>query len=135
MDRQCHWNYQLRVLCGLKVHLNSYWLHKKYQENRDVGYFLSWWQFHKFHHGLSFRVNNCQKHLCIWKGKLYILYNKTCTHQNFEASIRSWISILKTTESNQFWLKAWLKEYIDMNTDSSKNAQQLLWKIFLQPYE
>ena len=59
----------------------------------------------------------------------YISYD---THKKFKTSIKSWISLEKVYKEIKFNQNAWLKPYIDMNTDLRKEKKKMiLKKIFL----
>ena len=60
------------------------------------------------------------------------MIKKLCfSHKNFKTSIKLWISIKKKvhkiTEFNQ---EAWLKPYIDMNTELKKNQKMILERLY-----
>ena len=65
-------------------------------------------------------INKCKKLVCN-------LYNKKkicCTHKFTKASIKSWIKVKKKIHRIiEFNQKAWLKPYIDMNTELRKLAR------------
>ena len=64
------------------------------------------------------KINECSKLICN-------LYDKKlcCSHKNFKTSIKSWISIKKVHKIIEFNQEAWLKPYIDMNTEVRKKAK------------
>ena len=72
------------------------------------------------------KINRCSKLVCNFYDK------KICSsHKNFETNIKSWISIKKVHKIIEFNLEAWLKPYIDMNTELRKKQKMNLRKTFL----
>ena len=61
-------------------------------------------------------INKCKKLVC----NLYDKKKICCTHKFIKTSIKSWIKIHRIIEFNQ---EAWLKPYIDMNTELRKLAR------------
>ena len=63
-------------------------------------------------------INKCKKLVCN-------LYNKKkcCTHKFIKTIIKSWIKVKKIHRIIEFNQKAWLKPYIDMNTELRKLAR------------
>ena len=46
-----------------------------------------------------------------------------CTHKNFKTSTKAWINIEKVHRVIKLNQGAWLKQYIDMNTELTKNKK------------
>ena len=46
-----------------------------------------------------------------------------CTHKFIKTSIKSWIKVLKIHRIIEFHQEAWLKPYIDINTELRKLAR------------
>ena len=55
--------------------------------------------------------------------KSWIKKNICCTHKFIKTSIKSWIKVKKNHRIIEFNQKAWLKPYIDMNTELRKIAR------------
>ena len=60
----------------------------------------------------------CNKVVCT-------LYDKKtiCSHQNLKTSIRAWFRTKKVCKAIAFCQEAWLKPYIDINTELRKKAK------------
>ena len=64
-------------------------------------------------------INKCKKLVC----NLYI-QEKICSRREYtKTSIKSWIKIKEIHRPIEFNQKAWLKPYIDMNTELRKLAR------------
>ena len=58
-----------------------------------------------------------------------------CSQKIIKTSLKSWTNIKKGSKSNrviQFYQKAWLKPYIDMNTELRKKAKNDFQKDFFK---
>ena len=102
---------------------------KKYNENDNKGYIFEVdvnypKRLHELHGDLPFlservEVNKCKKLVCNLFNK-----KKICsTHKFFKTSVKSWIKDKKIHRVIKFNQEAWLKPYIDMNTELRKAAK------------
>ena len=99
---------------------------KNYTEESDEGYFL---EFDVHYLEKSHELQND-----LVKNLVANLHYKTeCViHiRNFSTGIKSWISFENVHRVISFNQNAWLKPYIDMNTDLRKRQKIILKKIFL----
>ena len=101
-------------------------LKKNYTEKSDEGHFLEFdvhylEKSHELQHDL---VKNLVANLH---------YKTECViHiRNFSTGIKSWISFENVHRVISFNQNAWLKPYIDMNTDLRKRQKIIVRKIFL----
>ena len=62
----------------------------------------------------------------------FITKTLCCSHKDFNASTKSWINTKKVQSVVQFNQKAWLKPYIDMNTELRKEANSDFEKDFFK---
>ena len=62
----------------------------------------------------------------------FITKTLCCSHKDFKASTKSWINTKKVHSVVQFNQKAWLKPYIDMNTELRKKAKNDFEKNFFK---
>ena len=62
----------------------------------------------------------------------FITKTLCCSHKDFNASTKSWINTKKVQSVVQFNQKAWLKPYIDMNTELRKEAKSDFEKDFFK---
>ena len=110
---------------------------KNYNESNDKGYILELdvkysKRLHELYSDLPFlsermEVNKCKKLVCnLFNKKKYVVHINALK----QALNHGWKlkKILRVIEFNQ---KAWLKPYIDMNTELRKAAKMILKKIFL----
>ena len=72
-------------------------------------------------------MNNVEKLICDIEDK-----KKCYSCKRFKTSTKSWIKIKKVHRIIQFKQKAWLKAYIDMNTELRKNAKNEFEKNFFK---
>ena len=95
---------------------------KNYDENNDKGYIFEVdvkypKRLHDLHNDLPFLSERMEINKCTKK-------NKICsTHKYFKTSIKSWIKVRKIHRVIEFNQEAWLKPYIDMNTELRKLAK------------
>ena len=54
-----------------------------------------------------------------------------CPHKDFKTSIKPWISFKKVYKAIAFYQEAWLKPYIEMNTELRIEAKSNFEKDFL----
>ena len=108
---------------------------KSCNEESDERYFLEidikyHENLHKTQNGMSFlpermKIEKVEK----LGANLHIKLNKY-SHTRFKASLKLWASVKKVHKMTQFNKKAWLKQYIDMNTDLRKTTKMILCKTF-----
>ena len=101
----------------------------KNDENNDKGYILAVdvkypRKLHDLHSDLPFlpkrmKIDKCKKLVCNLHNKNKIC----CTYKIIKTSIKSWIKIKKIHRIIEFNQEAWLKPYIDMNTELRKVAK------------
>ena len=102
---------------------------KNYNENHKKGYILEVYvkypkELHGLHSDLPFlpermEINKCKKLVC----NLYDKKKICSTHKFIKTSIKSWIKVKKILRVVEFNKKAWLKPYIDMNSELRKLAK------------
>ena len=99
---------------------------KNYDENNDKGYIFEVdvkypKRFHDLHSDLPFlsermEVNKCKKLVCnLFNKKKYVAHTNTLKH-----SLNHGLKLKKIHRVIEFNQEAWLKPYIDMNTESRK---------------
>ena len=101
---------------------------KKYDDDSNVGYFIKCdieypKELHSLHSDLPFlpeimEVNGCKKLIC----NLYDKENYTDHIRSLKQALNHGLKIKKAHKVIKFNQRAWLKEYIDMNTKLRKNA-------------
>ena len=102
---------------------------KNYDENRDVGYFIKAdieypKELHNKHSDLPFlsermKVNQCKKLVCnLYDKKDYVDHIRL-----LKQDLNHGLKIKKIHKVLKFNQRAWLKEYIDMNTELRMNAE------------
>ena len=102
---------------------------KNYDENGNIGYFLEVdidypKELFNFHKDLPFlpeskKVKNVEKLTCdIEDNKKYVIHIRT-----LKQALNNGLRLKKVHKIIQFKQKAWLKTYIDMNTELRKNAK------------
>ena len=108
---------------------------KNYDKDSDKGYILHvdvkyQKHLHHLHSDLPFfpekmKIDKCNKLICN-------LYDKKlcCSYKIIKTSIKSWANIKKLHRVIQLNQKAWLKPYIDMNTELRKQAKSDFEKDF-----
>ena len=111
---------------------------KNYNENGDIGYFLEvdidylkeLFNFHKY---LPFapeskKVNKVEKLICSIEDKeKYVIHIRA-----LKQALNHGLKLKKVHRIIQFKQKAWLKVYIDMNTELRKNAKNEFEKNFFK---
>ena len=106
---------------------------KNYNENDKKGYILEVdikypKKLHDLHSDLPFlpermEINKCKKLVCnLYNKKKYVVHNVLNLY-SIKTSIKSCIKVKKIHRIIQFNQKAWLKPYIDMNTELRKLAR------------
>ena len=109
---------------------------KNYDENSDIGYFLKIdveypKELHDLHSDLPFlpekmKINKHDKLVCV-------LYNKKryVAHiRNIKQALNHGLKLQKVRKVIAFYQEAWLKPYIDMNTELRKEAENDFEKDF-----
>ena len=109
---------------------------KKYGEDSDVGYFIEAdikypKELNNKHGDLPFlpermKVNKCKKLVC----NLYGKKDYVDRIRSLKQVLNHGLKIKKIHKALKFNQRAWLKEYIDMNTDLKKNAENDFEKDF-----
>ena len=104
---------------------------KKYNEDGDIGYFLEVEiqyprELHDLHSDLPFlpermKINKCSKLFCN-------LYDKNNNIKALKQELKHGLRLKKAHKAIAFYQKAWLKEYIDMNTKLRKKKQRMTFK-------
>ena len=103
---------------------------KNYDENSDKGYFLEVdvkypKKLFNLHSDLPFllerkQIKKCNKLVCTIQNK-----KKQCySHECIKTSAKSWINTKKVHRVIQFNQEAWVKPYINMNTELRKEAKK-----------
>ena len=102
---------------------------KNYDEDSDKGYILEVdvkypKNLHDLHSDLPFlpertKINKCSKLVC----NLYDKNNYVVTIISLKQALYYELILKKVHRVIQFNQKAWIKEYIDMNTESGKQAK------------
>ena len=109
---------------------------KNYDENSDIGYFLKVdIQYFKELHGLysdlpflpeSMKINNHDKLVCtLYDKKRYVAQIR-----NIKEALNHDLKLKKVRKAIAFYQEAWLKPYIDMNTELRKKAKNDFEKDF-----
>ena len=112
---------------------------KNYDENGNIGYFLEVdidypKELFNLHKDLPFlpeskKVNNVEKLICdIEDKKKYVIHIRA-----LKQALNNGLKFKKVHRIIQFKQKAWLKIYIDMNTELRKNAKNEFEKDFFKP--
>ena len=107
---------------------------KDYDKDSDKGYIYEVdveypKNLHDLHSDLPFlpermKINKCNKLICnLYDKNNYIVYIRSLKH-----ALNHGITIKKVHRVIQFNQEAWLKEYIDMNTELKKNKQKMILK-------
>ena len=110
---------------------------KNYDENNDKGYILEvdvkyLKRLHELHSDLPFisermEVNKCKKLVCnLFNKKKYVVHINA-----LKQALNHGLKLKKIHRIIEFNQEAWLKPYIDMNTELRKVAKMILKKIFL----
>ena len=109
---------------------------KNYDEDSDKGYILEVdpkypKNLHDLHSDLPFvpegmKINNCNKLIC----NLYDKNNNVVHIRSLKQALDHGLILKKVHRVIQFNQKAWLKEYIDMNTELRKQAKNDFKKDF-----
>ena len=102
---------------------------KNYDEDSDKGYILEVYvkypkNLHGLHEDLLFlpermKIDKCKKLVC----KLYDEKNHVVHIRSFKQALNHGLILKKVHRVIQFYQEAWLKPYIDMNTEDRKNAK------------
>ena len=111
---------------------------KNFDENGNIGYFLEvdidyWKELFNLHKDLSFlpeskKVNKVEKLICSTEYK-----KKNVIHiRSLKQALINGLKLKKVHRVIQFKQKAWLKVYIDMNTELRKNAKNEFEKNFFK---
>ena len=111
---------------------------KNYDEDSNVGYFIKAYidypkELHNKHSDLPFlpermKVNKCKKLLCnLYDKKDYVDHIRS-----LKQALNNGLKIKKIHKVLKFNQRAWLKSYIDMNTDLRKNAKNDFEKDFFK---
>ena len=111
---------------------------KNYDENSDKGYILEVdveypENLHKLHSDLPFlpermKINKCSKLCCTVQNKeKYVVHRRA-----LKQALNHGLKLAKVHRIIQFDQEAWLKPYIDMNTDLRKNAKNDFEKDFFK---
>ena len=74
------------------------------------------------------KIDKCKKLVC----NLYEKKQLCCSYKVIKASIKSWLILKKVHRVIQFNQEAWLKPYIDMNTELKKQAKNDFEKDFFK---
>ena len=111
---------------------------KNYDEDSDLGYFIEAdieypKNLHLLHSDLPFlsermEVNKCKKLIC----NLYDKDNHVYHISSFKQVLNHGLKLKKVHRAIKFNQRAWLKEYIDMNTEYRKNARNEFEKDFFK---
>ena len=110
---------------------------KNYDEDNDKGYILEVdakypKRLHELHSDLPFlsermEVNKCKKLVCnLFNKKIYVAHINA-----LKQALNHGLKLKKIHRVIEFNQEAWLKPYIDMNTELKKIAKMILKKIFL----
>ena len=109
---------------------------KKYDEDSDVGYFIDFdadypKELHKLHSDLPFlpermEINRCEKFVCNLNDKKYYTDHIRLLKQ----ALNHGLKLKKIHRVLKFDRRPWLKEYIDVNTEFRKNAENDFEKYF-----
>ena len=125
------------VLIGWKISQFNESFIKNYDENGDIGYFLEvdidyLKRLFNLHKDLPFlpeskKVNKIEKLICsIEDQKKYVIHIRA-----LKKALNHGLKLKKVHRIIQFKQKAWLKVYIDMNTELRKMRKMNLKKISL----
>ena len=111
---------------------------KNYDENGDIGQFLKLdvkylKELHDLHSDLLFlpermKTGKCKKLVC----NLYDKKNYVVHIRSLKQALNHGLIFKKVHKVIQFYQEAWLKPYIDMNTELRKNAKNDLEKDFFK---
>ena len=116
---------------------------KNYDEDSNVGYFIEAdieypKKLHNKHSDLPFspermKVNKCKKLVCNLYDKKVDHIRSTFDHiRSLKQALNNGLKIKKIHEVLKFNQRAWLKSYIDMNTNLRKNAKNDFDKDFFK---
>ena len=111
---------------------------KNYDEDSDKGYILEVdvkypKNFHGLHEGLPFlpermKIGKCKKLVC----NLYDKNNYIVHIRSLKQALDHGLKLKKFHRVIQFYQEAWLRPYIDMNTEYRKNAKNDFEKVFFK---
>ena len=110
---------------------------KNYDENSDIGYILEVdveypKSLHTIHSDLPFlpekiEINKCTKLVCTMQNKeKYVIHIRA-----LKQALNHGLKLIKVPKITQFDQEAWLKPYIDLNTNIRKDAKNNFEKDFL----
>ena len=111
---------------------------KNYDEDSDKGYILEVdvkypKKLHDLHSDFPFlpermKIDKCKKLVC----KLYYKKNYVVHIRSLKQALNHWLILKKVHRVIQFNQEAWLKPYIDMNTELRKKAKNDFEKDFFK---
>ena len=125
-------------MSGSKIVLNSWRFHKKYNEESDEGYFLEvdvqyLEKLHEIHNDLPFlpewvKIRQIEKLVANLHEKTeYVIHIR-----NLKQELNQGLVLEKVHRVIKFNQNAWLKRYIDMNTDLWKKTKNDFKKYFFK---